>query len=96
MLVAEPLDDDDLDRKEEYVRQGFPDWSRRDFQQLVRGLETNGWCGFTLFQIDLILTFVCRDASPEQLAVEIQDKNADDVTAYLKVFLKKCKTLSGA
>ncbi|KAF8879544.1 SNF2 family N-terminal domain-containing protein [Gymnopilus junonius] len=40
---AEPLDDDDLERKEEYIKQGFPDWSRRDFQQLVRGLETYGW-----------------------------------------------------
>lgn len=41
--IAEPLDDDDLERKEEYIKQGFPDWSRRDFQQLVRGLETYGW-----------------------------------------------------
>ncbi|PPQ92882.1 hypothetical protein CVT25_009769 [Psilocybe cyanescens] len=40
---AEPLDDDDLERKEEYIRQGFPDWSRRDFQQLIRAMETHGW-----------------------------------------------------
>ncbi|KAH9485950.1 ISWI chromatin-remodeling complex ATPase ISW2 [Psilocybe cubensis] len=40
---AEPLDDDDLERKEECIRQGFPEWSRRDFQQFVRGLETHGW-----------------------------------------------------
>jgi len=74
---AEPLDDYDLERKEGYIKQGFPDWSRRDFQQLVRGLETYGWT-----------------ASSEQLAVEIQDKSAEDVTAYLRVFFKKCKTLS--
>ncbi|KAF4613338.1 hypothetical protein D9613_011056 [Agrocybe pediades] len=40
---AEPLDDEDLERKEEYIQQGFPDWSRRDFQQFVRGLEMHGW-----------------------------------------------------
>ncbi|KDR72000.1 hypothetical protein GALMADRAFT_253304 [Galerina marginata CBS 339.88] len=40
---AEPLDDDDLEQKEEYIKQGFPDWSRRDFQQLIRALETYGW-----------------------------------------------------
>jgi len=37
----------------------------------------------------------CRDATPDQLAVEIQDKNAEEVREYLKVFLKKCKTLAG-
>ena len=46
LKLAEPLDDDDLERKEEYIKQCFPDWSRRDFQQLlVRGLETYGWYG---------------------------------------------------
>ncbi|KAF9479657.1 SNF2 family DNA-dependent ATPase [Pholiota conissans] len=74
---AEPLDDDDLDLKEQYIQQGFPDWSRRDFQQLIRGLETYGW-----------------DADPELLAAEIQDKTAEDVEKYLKVFHKKCKTLA--
>ncbi|KDR66636.1 hypothetical protein GALMADRAFT_147682 [Galerina marginata CBS 339.88] len=39
-VQAEPLDDDDLEQKEEYIKGGFPDWSRRDFQQLVRVLET--------------------------------------------------------
>jgi SWI/SNF-related matrix-associated actin-dependent regulator of chromatin subfamily A member 5 len=96
-MLAEPLDDDDLERKEEYIKQGFPDWSRRDFQQLIRGLESYGWCGMNYTHLlrpssDL----VCRNATPEQLALEIQDKNADEVATYLKVFLKKCKTLSGA
>ncbi|KAF9523106.1 SNF2 family DNA-dependent ATPase [Crepidotus variabilis] len=75
--TAEPLDDDDLERKEEYIRQGFADWSRRDFQQLVRGLETHGW-----------------DATMDQLAADIQDKSAEEVFAYMKVFIKKCKTLA--
>jgi len=46
-----PLDDEDLERKEECIGRGFPDWSRRDFQQLIRGLETYGWLG--IFSITL-------------------------------------------
>jgi hypothetical protein len=52
-MLAEPLDDDDLERKEEYIKQGFPDWSRRDFQQLIRGLESYGWCGMNYIHIHL-------------------------------------------
>ncbi|KAF8216281.1 SNF2 family N-terminal domain-containing protein [Mycena galopus ATCC 62051] len=40
---AEPLTEEELAKKEELVAQGFPDWSRRDFQQLVRALESHGW-----------------------------------------------------
>ncbi|KAJ7355421.1 SNF2 family N-terminal domain-containing protein [Mycena albidolilacea] len=40
---AEPLTEDELRRKDELVEQGFPDWTRRDFQQLVRALESHGW-----------------------------------------------------
>jgi hypothetical protein len=36
-----------------------------------------------------------RDADAETLASEIQDKTPEDVEKYLKVFNKKCKTLSG-
>ncbi|PPQ77798.1 hypothetical protein CVT24_005896, partial [Panaeolus cyanescens] len=41
--TAEPLDDEDVERKEAYISQGFAEWSRRDFQQLIRGMETHGW-----------------------------------------------------
>ncbi|KAJ7245132.1 SNF2 family N-terminal domain-containing protein [Mycena haematopus] len=40
---AEPLTEEQLQRKEELVLQGFGEWSRRDFQQLVRALESHGW-----------------------------------------------------
>ncbi|KAI0049929.1 hypothetical protein FA95DRAFT_1514892 [Auriscalpium vulgare] len=40
---AEPLNEEELAEKEELVREGFEDWSRRDFQQFVRALETYGW-----------------------------------------------------
>ncbi|KIM38257.1 hypothetical protein M413DRAFT_447993 [Hebeloma cylindrosporum] len=75
--TAEPLEDEDLDLKEDYIKQGFPEWSRRDFQQLIRGLETYGW-----------------EAEAETLAGDIQDKTPEDVEKYLRVFNKKCKTLS--
>ncbi|KIY43532.1 hypothetical protein FISHEDRAFT_53398 [Fistulina hepatica ATCC 64428] len=41
--TAEPLTEEESVLKEEYVSQGFADWTRRDFQQFVRGLETYGW-----------------------------------------------------
>ncbi|RXW13423.1 hypothetical protein EST38_g12430, partial [Candolleomyces aberdarensis] len=40
---AEPLTEEELAQKEEYIAQGFPDWSRRDFQQFVKALESYGW-----------------------------------------------------
>ncbi|KAJ7281833.1 SNF2 family N-terminal domain-containing protein [Mycena rebaudengoi] len=40
---AEPLTEEEIAMKEEYVAQGFPDWSRRDFQQFVKCLEAYGW-----------------------------------------------------
>ena len=41
--AAEPLSEEELAEKEELIAQGFEDWSRRDFQQFVRALETYGW-----------------------------------------------------
>ncbi|KAM5535248.1 hypothetical protein V8D89_011054 [Ganoderma adspersum] len=40
---AEPLTEEQLREKEELTAQGFEFWSRRDFQQFVRALETYGW-----------------------------------------------------
>jgi len=51
---------------------------------------------FVHIRVTLSLSLICRNALLEQLAVEIQDKSSVDVAVYLKVFLKKCKTLSGA
>ena len=41
--IAEPLSEEELQVKEELIAQGFEDWSRRDFQQFVRALESYGW-----------------------------------------------------
>ncbi|KAF8167097.1 P-loop containing nucleoside triphosphate hydrolase protein [Crassisporium funariophilum] len=40
---AEPLDPEDVQLKDSLIEQGFPEWSRRDFQQLVKALEAHGW-----------------------------------------------------
>ncbi|KXN86814.1 ISWI chromatin-remodeling complex ATPase ISW2 [Leucoagaricus sp. SymC.cos] len=74
--TAEPLTEEEMAQKEEYAQQGFGDWSRRDFQQFVRGLETHGW-----------------SQPMDVYAAEIQDKAAEDVEVYYKVFVKKWKTL---
>ncbi|KAI5991718.1 SNF2 family N-terminal domain-containing protein [Pisolithus orientalis] len=41
--TAEPLTEEEQVLKERYLAEGFHDWSRRDFQQFVRALETYGW-----------------------------------------------------
>ncbi|KAL0577835.1 chromatin remodeling complex Adenosinetriphosphatase [Marasmius crinis-equi] len=41
--TAEPLTEEEAAQKEAYIEEGFPDWSRRDFQQFVKGLEAYGW-----------------------------------------------------
>ena len=41
--TAEPLTEEQLQEKEDLIAEGFEDWSRRDFQQFVRALETYGW-----------------------------------------------------
>jgi len=43
LFIAEPLTEEEIAQKEEFVAEGFPDWSRRDFQQFVRALESYGW-----------------------------------------------------
>jgi SWI/SNF-related matrix-associated actin-dependent regulator of chromatin subfamily A member 5 len=40
---AEPLAEAEREEKEDLIAEGFEDWSRRDFQQFVRALETYGW-----------------------------------------------------
>jgi len=42
LYPAEPLTEEEQAQMT-YLEDSFPDWSRRDFQQLVRTLEANGW-----------------------------------------------------
>ncbi|KAK7030739.1 SNF2 family N-terminal domain-containing protein [Favolaschia claudopus] len=51
---AEPLTEEELQRKDELIEQGFPDWSRRDYQQFVKALESHGWDqGFDVYAAEI-------------------------------------------
>ncbi|KAF8917277.1 SNF2 family N-terminal domain-containing protein [Mucidula mucida] len=41
--TAEPLTEEEIAQKEAYIEEGFSEWSKRDFQQFVKALETYGW-----------------------------------------------------
>ncbi|TRM60158.1 SNF2 family N-terminal domain-containing protein [Schizophyllum amplum] len=61
--TAEPLTEDEIAQKDVYVSQGFHDWTRRDYQQFVRGLETYGWgASFDLYAAEI------PDKSPADVA----------------------------
>lgn len=40
---AEPLAEEEQAEKESLIGQGFEHWSKRDFQQFIRALESYGW-----------------------------------------------------
>ena len=40
---AEPLTEEEQLEKETLIKQGFESWSKRDFQQFIRALESYGW-----------------------------------------------------
>ena len=39
---AEPLTEQEQEQKQEAMRLGFEDWTRRDYQQFVKGVEQYG------------------------------------------------------
>lgn len=80
-------------QKEAYLEQGYPNWSRRDFQQFVKGLEAYGW--YVVFHFLGLCSLVGRDQRPEVYAADIQEKTAEEVEKYYKTFKRKWKTLSG-
>ncbi|KAI0304101.1 SNF2 family N-terminal domain-containing protein [Russula brevipes] len=62
--TAEALTEEELQEKEELISQGFEDWSRRDFQQFVRALESYGWTeDFELLASEI------QDKTPQDVAV---------------------------
>jgi len=90
------LTEDETQEKEELIAQGFEDWSRRDFQQFVRALESYGWYALTSLPIHRTCADIHhRTEDFDLLASEIQDKTTQDVAAYYPVFRKKWKELSG-
>ena len=93
--IAEPLTEEELQVKEELIAQGFEDWSRRDFQQFVRALESYGWYVGRWPYTEFIVDMAYRTEDFELLASEIQDKTPQAVAAYYPVFRKKWKELAG-
>ncbi|KAG6888387.1 hypothetical protein C0995_008708 [Termitomyces sp. Mi166 len=61
--TAEPLTEEEMAEKEAYIEEGFPDWSRRDFQQFVKALEAHGWgAGFDTYAAEI------QEKTPEDVA----------------------------
>ncbi|KDQ53568.1 hypothetical protein JAAARDRAFT_72523 [Jaapia argillacea MUCL 33604] len=60
---AEPLTEEELQEKEDLIAQGFENWSRRDFQQLIRALESHGWTD----DYDLLSSEI-QDKTPDEVA----------------------------
>ncbi|KIM79892.1 hypothetical protein PILCRDRAFT_89952 [Piloderma croceum F 1598] len=69
---AEPLTDEEQAQKEAYLEDSFPDWSRRDFQQLIRALEVNR-------------RLLCWMDDYDLLATDIQEKTPKEVKKYYLV-----------
>ncbi len=40
--LAVPLTEAEMRRKEELESKGFSEWTRRDFQQFIKGMEKHG------------------------------------------------------
>lgn len=60
--TAEPLTEEELAEKEELIAQGFEEWSRRDFQQFIRALESYGW----MDDYELLASEI-QDKTPEEV-----------------------------
>jgi SWI/SNF-related matrix-associated actin-dependent regulator of chromatin subfamily A member 5 len=41
--IAESLNEEEQAEKEALIKKGFEHWSKRDYQQLIRALESYGW-----------------------------------------------------
>jgi SWI/SNF-related matrix-associated actin-dependent regulator of chromatin subfamily A member 5 len=85
---------------ERLKQKGFPDWSRRDFQQLVKALESHGWYELFLLcncarALRISVSVHRPDGDYSAIAAEITDKSEEEVEEYFAVFAKKWKTLAG-
>jgi len=61
---AEPLTEEEQAEKESLIKQGFEHWSKRDFQQFIRALESYGWTD----DFDLLASEI-----PDKSAWEVKD-----------------------
>ena len=92
-VLAEPLTEDELHLKEECIKQGFESWSKRDFQQFIKGIEK---CGRSV-QLPRSKTSNSPASRDDISGItdEVTDKDEQQVAAYAKRFWERWHTLAG-
>ncbi|KAF4567505.1 hypothetical protein EYR40_006508 [Pleurotus pulmonarius] len=83
--TAEPLTEEEMVLKEEYIADGFPEWSRRDFQQFIRGLEAYGWGeDFTVYAAEI------QDKTPEEVEAyyRVFEKKWKTLSEYPRIVVR--------
>lgn len=74
---AVPLTETEMRRKEELETKGFGDWTRRDFQQFIKGMEKHGRDNYAYIASEI------DDPSKDEAAVR----------SYAKIFWKRYREL---
>ena len=95
VAIADQLTPEALELKEKLTEEGFLDWSRRDLQQFIRGLEAHGWYVYMNLVLFVLQSLLNRNVDHETLSEEIQEKTAAEIEKFYKVFKKEWKTLAG-
>ncbi|KAF7428182.1 hypothetical protein PC9H_007403 [Pleurotus ostreatus] len=83
--TAEPLTEEEMVLKEEYIADGFPEWSRRDFQQFIRGLEAYGWGeDFAVYAAEI------QDKTPEEVEAyyRVFEKKWKTLSEYPRIVVR--------
>ncbi|KAG8920929.1 hypothetical protein FRC03_005426 [Tulasnella sp. 419] len=71
--TAEPLTEEEVKQKEEWLQHPFFSWSKRDFQQFIRGIEKHGRHEYAKIAED----------------IDDKTKTEEEVRAYSEVFWKR-------
>lgn len=79
-FVAEPLTEEEQRQKEEWEAHPFFSWSKRDFQQFMRGIEKYGRHDYVKIAEE----------------IDDKAKTADEVRAYSELFWQRHTELKGA
>lgn len=74
---AEPLTAEEVEEKKEIIKNGFSNWSKRDFTNFIHQCARYGRNNYTA------------------IAKEFNDKSAEDIERYSKVFWERYKEVDG-
>jgi SWI/SNF-related matrix-associated actin-dependent regulator of chromatin subfamily A member 5 len=72
---------------------GFENWSRRDYQQFIKGVEKVG--RYVISVKREVLWLIASRDDIEGIASEITDKTVEETEQYAKVFWKRWMELDG-